>query len=162
MAENQADLPKAADSAKTGFDKVLALITEKIEDVATLDVVTLTGTLDLKVLTENRKKAAADEADAGKKEAAEKTAAGMAALDPTALFDSLVAEVDTGQLQLVALTRKSLDMDALVIVRSGLDDDGKKLVEAHHQMFAAAEAARLEFLKFLGSVARSFIPLPGR
>jgi hypothetical protein len=98
------------------------------EDLATLDVATLSGSVEIKL--------------AGDK------------IDFDALVKSIqdqVTKVD-GTVQIVAFTRIDLDKDAIQFVKSGLSDDDKPLVAAHNEMVKTSQEARLAVVRFIKDV----------
>ena len=118
----------AIQDSLTTFEGAFKGVADAIKDIATLDVMTLSGTINLTV--------PGGGANQG--------------IDPTAFFERLKTEAVSGTtIQVVAFTHKEADSDSVVYVRSDADS---KLVSAHQEMVKAAEQARLDFLKFLGGL----------
>jgi hypothetical protein len=113
------------------FEEAFNKVAAEIKDLATLDVMTLSGTINLAV-----------------------TGAGgnSQGIDPTAFYERLKTEAASGStIQVVAFTHKEVDSDSVVFVRSDADS---KLLAAHQEMVKAADQARMDFLKFVGGLIK--------
>src|SRR6185312_11072445 len=105
-------------------------IKDGVQDLTTLDVLTLTGTLTLTAGTGGK----------------------GTQLDPSQLFESLQAQtVDSSKLEVVALTHKEVDLDATTFIAKDADKD---LLKIHSDMVQASEEGRMAFLKALGDLLK--------
>jgi hypothetical protein len=121
----------AIDDASKALNAAFTKLGDTVADLMSLDVMTVTGTIKLDI------------------------AASGSRLDPTALFNALEAKVQSGDdVRILALSHKDADSDTVVFVQSNLSEAETKLLEAHREIFKAAEQARLDFLKLL----ISFVP----
>lgn len=93
------------------------------EDVVSLDVVTLTGSISIS------------------------TATGDDGINLAKLYEEIgnKAKVE-GNLEVVAFTHIDLDKDAINYVKSGLSEAEQPMIEAHNAMVDTAQKARQAFL----------------
>jgi hypothetical protein len=117
-----AAIDDASQALNTAFSKVADIVT----DLMSLDVMTVTGTIKLDIAT------------AGSR------------LDPTILYKALETKVQSGDdVRILALSHKDPDCDTVVFVQANLSEAETKLLEAHREIFKAADQARLDFLNLL-------------
>ena len=106
---------------------VFQKIRDAAEDLVSLDVVTLTGEVDIQ--------GANNEIDLKK------------------LYKAIQANaISKSNVSLVAYTHLDLDSDAVLFVKSGLSEGEKPLVEAHNVMVMASQEARLAFVRTVKDV----------
>jgi hypothetical protein len=120
-------------------EKLTTRVTKFLNDVATLDVVTLTGTVSL----EGVQKGADKEQDP---------------LNWDKLFENITAGMKANganKLEVVAYTHASWDCDSVNYIKSGLTDAEVKLVENHNKAVEAAHRSRYEALQFIGKALGS-------
>ena len=103
--------------------EVFSEIREAGRDVLSLDVVTLTGKIQVTT-----------------------TASGE--IDLSAIYKTLSENAKTkSDMEVVAFSHISLDRDAVQFVKSGLGEGEQPLVEAHVAMVAASQEARLAMIR---------------
>ena len=114
-----------------------------IEDTATLDVVTFTGTITFNPATHVTAKA-------DKK---------PGSFNFDTLFDDVVQQLklaEKSQLQILAFTRAQWDMDSVNFVSKDASTADQKLIDAHQKAVESAQKSRFEAVKlvadFVGSV----------
>ena len=121
-------------NARNAVQSWMQKIGAAAENLATLDVMTITGTL---VLT---------------------SASGSndSPLTPSKLFESLKGAVnkDVTQFKVIAMTHKEIDFDAVNFVAENLTDSEKTLLASHAELVKASEDGRLAFLKMLAGLAK--------
>ena len=111
-------------------NKKLGAIFEKVRDAATdiasLDVVTLTGTISIK------------------------STSGKTEIDLQEIYKTIQKQaVVDGDLKVVTFTHIDLDKDTTNFVTSELDEKNKPLIDAHNAMVATSQEARLAYIKLL-------------
>lgn len=105
---------------------VLERIRDTAEDIVTLDVVTLSGTLELKLA-----------AGAG----------GDNPLELKKLYKKLEESSTAGNMEVVAYTHIDFDKDAVNFVKQGLGEADLPLVQAHNEMVKTAQEGRLAIIR---------------
>ena len=110
--------------------KVLESIRNAADDITTLDVVTLTGSVTITGLTDQN-----NEID-------------LKALNK-AIQKNAIANTN---MTLLAYTHIDLDSDTIHFVKSGLSEGEAPLVEAHNAMVKSSQDARLAFVKAVKDV----------
>ena len=107
------------------FSDFIKRLEEVGEDLATLDVATLSGSVKVTV-------------DGDK-------------IDFKALVKSIQAEVTKAQgtVQIVAFTHIDIDKDAVQFVKSGLTAEEAPLIDAHNEMVKTSQEARMSVVNFL-------------
>lgn len=133
-------MPVDINSALTGINKYLQNFADGLSDLASLDVITLTGTITLQPVP---------------------AAAGATAVfDPTSFFTTLSGQIgqQNSGIRVVAFTHQAADLDGTMFVGQALDDEAQKLVAAHREMVKQAQDARLETVKFLAGLLK--LPIP--
>lgn len=114
-------------STKDSLKSVLENIRNAAQDIVTLDVVTMTGEININASEHMTK----DRFDVGK------------------LVDTLMAGAPVEQkltVKVLALTHLEMDQDCIQFVRQDLTDSEKPLVEAHNAMVKTATEARNSLL----------------
>lgn len=117
--------PDPKDTAKTLRTRIASFV----NDVATLDVLTLSGRIDL----------VADQYDPAKK-----------TFDWDTLFANVAAKMKAGddsKLTVVAYTHAEWDMDSVNFVRQELSEGDRALLTAHHAAVEAAQKSRFAAVK---------------
>ena len=107
------------------FSKFIDRIKAAGEDLLSIDVVTLTGNVNVTIKGDK--------------------------IDFDALVKSLqtqVAKTD-GTIKIVAFTRIDVDKDAVQFVKSGLSSEEAPMVSAHNEMVKTAQDARMAVVNFL-------------
>lgn len=106
-----------------------------VGDVATLDVITLSGDIAL----------VADQYNAAAKK-----------FDWDTLFTNIAAKMkttgDTARLEIVAYTHAEWDLDSVNFVRKDLSEGDKDLLAAHNAAVEAAQKSRFEAVKVVASL----------
>lgn len=122
-------MPEPVQNAQTAVnDNFLSKLASAAADLASLDVMTLTGAIELK------------------------PQANAVSLDPGDLYAALQGAVGNdgkSLLRVVALTHKAADHDSTTFIAENLSEADAKLVEAHHEMVDLADRARLETVRLL-------------
>jgi hypothetical protein len=126
------NIEDARTNAVTAFSKAFGWVKDTAADVASLDVLTLTGTIALQPGTQGND----------------------SPIDPSAFYQNLTAKVkqDASAVKVVAFTHKDPDNDVVMFVDKDLSEDGKALLEQHREMFKLAEQARQQFVTFVGTI----------
>ncbi len=114
------------------LDVVLDKITQGIDDLATLEVMTFTGTLQGQYMT-------------GKK------------IDWGKLADNCTADEASRTITLVAATKLMPDYDALYYQTSLEVPNRDELIEAHHETVAAAREARQALVELAAGALGSLV-----
>lgn len=141
MAKKDANT-EATEPAQTPTRTLLARINSFVEDVATLDVLTVTGSLELIDV------AGAYDAAAG----------GFR-------WDTLMENVtkgmkpsDANKLEVVAYTHAEWDFDSVNFVKKELSAGDQTLVTAHHAAVEAAQKSRFEAVRIVAGLVGLKIP----
>lgn len=112
-----------AESLKAVFTR----IKDAADDIASLDVVTLTGDVDIQ--GSNNK------------------------VDLKKLYQTIQANaISKTNMSLVAYTHLDFDSDAVLFVKGALSEGEKPLVDAHNAMVKASQEARLAFVRAIKDV----------
>lgn len=123
--------------------KIKELIAGFVEDVATLDVLTLSGTISLKPAPDVVNDAEGNPTEAKK-------------IKWDAFFKDVVEKIQTPaegtQLNVVAYTHAEFDHDSVNFYRTADGDDG--LAELHRKTVEAAAKARMEAVAAFGRVLK--------
>jgi len=109
-------------------------ILDGITDLTTLDVVTITGTINIT--------SSIEEDDT---------------LDFQKLHKNLMSEVKVGgaaQFNVLALTHIEIDCDSTNFVKSNLSGEEMPLVTAHNEMVKTAQETRIGIVKMLGDLIK--------
>lgn len=113
----------------TSLKNVLGKVRDAADDITSLDVVTLSGEVDLK---------GAMPADA---------------LSLPALYKQILKQAKVeANIQVVAFTHIDLDRDAVNFVKSTLSEAEAPMVQAHNEMVKTAEGARRAFVQMVKEV----------
>ena len=131
-------MPQDAANANTAAPKatLLSHIASFVQDVATLDVVTLTGDLKLVdpgTVYDNTKND----------------------FDWDAFFRKVTEGMrpsQTNELEIVAYTHAALDLDTAQFVKRSLSEADKALLAAHNAAFESAQKSRFEALRIVGGL----------
>ena len=118
--------------AETLKDRIASFV----NDVTTLDVLTLSGNIEL---------------------VAEQYSAAEKKFDWDTLFTNVVAKMkatDESKLTVVAYTHAEWDMDSVNFVRQELTEGDKQLVEAHQAAVEAAQKSRFEAVKIVAGLLK--------
>ena len=111
----------------TDLKSVFRKIRDAAEDLVSLDVVTLTGEVDIQGANNE--------------------------IDLKTFYKTIQANaISKTNVSLVAYTHLDLDSDAVLFVKSGLSESEKPLVEAHNEMVTASKEARLAFVRTVKDV----------
>ena len=113
-----------ANGEKTAWEKIKESITNALKDAVTLDVVTLTGDIEL----------------SGN--------AGGSGLSPSDIFKAIKTKVETNA-RVVACTHIEVDFDTTVFVK---DEAPENLLKLHTDSVKVAQDGRIALLKFFKSV----------
>jgi hypothetical protein len=121
-------------STPTERETLESRIKKFVNDVVTLDVLTLTGDITL----------VADQFDSTKK-----------TFDWDTLFTNIAAKMkvaDASKLDVVAYTHAEWDMDSVNFVRKELSVGDKTLIESHHAAVEAAQKSRFEAVRIVAGL----------
>jgi hypothetical protein len=122
----------SADTKKTLTSK----ISDFVNDVATLDVLTLTGDIAF----------VANEYDKTEK-----------SFKWDAIFEQMAAQMQpaaANKLEVVAYTHAEWDLDSVNFVRKDPSESDKILIEAHNQAVSAAQKSRFEAVKLVAEIVK--------
>jgi hypothetical protein len=111
--------------AKKWYDE----IKEAIKDIATLDVVTTTGSIQF----------AANE---------------LVNVDWEKMAEAVSKKIKAADINVVAFTHSQWDCDSFIFVKTPLSEEEQKLVESHAAVVDAAHATRREAVKMLAEVVK--------
>ena len=117
--------------------KISERIGRFVEDVASLDVITLTGKIEL---VANPAKIDPPQGAQGKK----------LSFSWDGLFDKVVAGLDpanANKLTVLAYTHAEFDSDAVIFVQEGLSPENRELLSTHHAAVEAAQKSRIEAVR---------------
>ena len=128
--------------------KISERIGKFVEDVASLDVLTLTGKSELSA---NPARVDPPQGGQGKK----------LGFSWDGLFEKVVAGMDpasANKLSVLAYTHAEFDSDAVIFVQEGLSPENRELLAAHHAAVEAAQKSRIEAVRvvtdLLGGVVK--------